>query len=178
MSRFEPELYARALAALGVPAVAEAPVAGETTNEYVIRLVLELVKRFEGFMAHPYLCPAGVPTIGYGSTYYMDGRMVRLGDPPISKETAERLVVLTLKRVYIPAVERQCPGITNPRRKAGLVDFVFNLGEGRLATSTLRRRVNSGLWDEVPPEFRKWVYANGKVLRGLVLRAEARVALV
>ena len=49
----------------------------------MLQIAAELCKQFEGFRAKPYLCPAGIPTIGYGSTYYADGRKVTLQDEPI-----------------------------------------------------------------------------------------------
>nr|WP_240636208.1 lysozyme [Caldimonas tepidiphila] len=143
-----------------------------------VEVAAELCRRFEGFYPRPYLCPAGVPTIGYGATHYLDGRRVRLTDPPISRETAERLLLRQLERTYLPAVLRLCPEVRDVRRLAALVDFCFNLGAGNLQASTLRRRVNADQWDQVPVELRKWVYAAGRRLRGLVLRREAEVVLL
>ncbi len=143
-----------------------------------IEVAAALCRRFEGFYAHPYICPAGVPTIGYGATAYLDGRAVRLTDPPISREAADRLLLLSVQRQYLPAVQRLCPGVTDPARLAALIDFTFNLGAGRLSASTLRRRVNAGQWDAVPAELRKWVRGGGRVLPGLVIRREAEAALI
>lgn len=137
-----------------------------------------LARRFEGLYLTPYLCPAGVPTIGYGATRYLDGRSVQLTDPPISREAAERLLLRQVERTYLPAVVHLCPGLSDPSRTAALIDFTFNLGAGRLKTSTLRRRVNAGDWDAVPTELRKWNKAGGRVLRGLVLRREAEIYYV
>ena len=136
--------------------------------------------RFEGFRSRPYLCPAGVPTIGYGATHYLNGLRVTLKDNSISQEVAERLLVAQLERVYLPAVLRLCPSIVHQdaRRVAAIVDFVFNLGEQRLRTSTLRRVVNDGDWERVPAELMKWVYAAGQVLKGLVIRRTAESDLV
>ena len=58
------------------------------------------------------------------------------------------------------------------------MDFTFNLGAGRLQTSTLRRRVNQRDWTAAGQELRRWVYGGGKVLPGLVTRREAEVALI
>lgn len=142
-----------------------------------VAIAAALAARFEGFRSHPYLCPAGVPTIGFGATYYLDGRRVRLTDPPIGREAATRLLQLTIEREYLPAVRRQCPGVTDPNRLAALVDFAFNLGSANLAASTLRRRVNADDWDGAREQLRRWVRGGGKVLRGLVLRREAEIAL-
>lgn len=141
-------------------------------------VAMALCRRFEGFYARPYLCPAGVPTIGYGATYYADGRAVLLTDPPISKEAAERLLYLHVQRTYLPAVLKLCPGVDSPERLAALIDFTFNLGAGQLRASTLRRKVNAGDWEAVPAELRKWVKGGGKVLPGLVKRREAEAVLV
>jgi lysozyme len=60
-------------------------------------------------------------------------------------------------------------------RLAAIVDFTFNLGAGRLQTSTLRRRVNQRDWENAANELRRWVHGGGKVLPGLVTRREAEV---
>ena len=144
----------------------------------VVDVATALARRFEGLYLSPYLCPAGVPSIGYGATRYLDGRRVQLTDPPISRETAERLLLVQVRTIYLPAVLRLCPGIGDVQRTAALIDFAFNLGPGALSASTLRRRVNAGQWDLVPAELRKWNRGGGRVLRGLVLRREAEINLL
>ena len=83
-----------------------------------------------------------------------------------------------VRRVYLPAVMKLCPAVDKPQRIAALIDFTFNLGVGRLKGSTLRRKVNAGDWEAVPAELRKWTRGGGKVLRGLVIRREAEIALI
>lgn len=80
----------------------------------------------------------------------------------------------------LAATLRYCPVLaTEPEgRLAAIVDFTFNLGAGRLQTSTLRRRVNQRDWEAVATELRRWIYGGGKVLPGLVMRREAEVALL
>jgi lysozyme len=146
--------------------------------ELAILVALALMRRFEGLYLTPYLCPAGVPTIGYGATYYEDGTRVTLHDPTITRERADSLLIWMVRTVYLPQVMRLCPGIDNPNRLAAIIDFTFNLGSGALKNSTLRRKINEGAWDYVPAELRKWVKGGGKVLRGLVYRREAEVVLV
>ena len=145
---------------------------------HAVAVAAALARRFEGLYLTPYLCPAGVPTIGYGATHYLDGRQVKLTDPPISRETAERLLLMQVRTIYLPAVMRLCPGIGDTQRLAAIIDFCFNLGAGALSASTLRKRVNADRWDVVPAELRKWVRGGGRVLRGLVLRREAEVSLL
>jgi lysozyme len=145
--------------------------------DLAILVALALMRRFEGLYLTPYLCPAGVPTIGYGATYYEDGTRVTLFDAAITKERAEALLIWMVRTVYLPQVMRLCPGVDNPSRLAALIDFTFNFGGNALKNSSLRRKVNAGMWAAVPTELRKWVMAAGKRLRGLVIRREAEAAL-
>lgn len=137
-----------------------------------------LCRQFEGFYSSPYLCPAGVPTIGFGATYYEDGTLVSMLDQTISRQRAEALLLWHIERVYLPAVIKLCPGADNPDRLAALIDFAFNLGAGNLKASTLRKKVNSGDWVAVPYELMKWVKGGGKVLKGLILRRTAESKLI
>lgn len=146
--------------------------------QLAIEVAAALARRFEGFYAKPYLCPAGIPTIGYGATYYEDGSAVTLHDAPITRERAEALLLWMVRTRYLPQVIRLCPAVDTPERLAALIDFAFNLGAGALRNSTLRRKVNSGQWVEVPTELRKWVKGGGRVLPGLVKRREEEASLV
>jgi lysozyme len=150
----------------------------ERYQELATLTTVALCRRFEGVYLKPYLCPAGVPTIGCGATYYMDGRRVKLTDPMITMEHAIVLLRWMVATVYLPAVRKLCPGVTDPNRLAALIDFAFNLGVGRLAASGLRRRVNAGDWGRVPPELMKWIRGGGRVLRGLLLRRQAECLLI
>lgn len=143
-----------------------------------VEIAAALARRFEGLYLRPYLCPAGVATIGYGATYYEDGTRVTLHDAPITRERADALLLWMVRTRYLPAVVNLCPGVDTPERMAALIDFAFNLGAGNLRASTLRRRVNAGQWDRVPTELRKWVRGGGRVLLGLVRRREAEASLI
>lgn len=134
-----------------------------------------LCKRWEGFRSAPYLCPAGVPTIGFGFTHYFNGTAVTLNDPPMSREAAEVLLHHFIVRDYIPAVIKLCPSIDTPERLGAIVDFCFNLGASNLRASTLRKKINADDWAAVPGQLRKWVNAGGRTLAGLVLRREAEI---
>lgn len=134
-----------------------------------------LIKQFEGLVLKPYLCSAGVPTIGYGSTFYSDGRRVSLNDPPISKETAEYLLKFTINRTYLPAVVQLCPTLETEEQIAAILSWVYNLGVGALKSSTLRKRILQKDWDSVPTEILKWNRAAGKENRGLTRRRQSEV---
>jgi lysozyme len=142
----------------------------------VPQAAIDLAKHFEGFYrvpkvdpgrAHPYLCPAGFWTIGYG--HLCDPK-----HPPITVAEAESYLAQDLQLALV-ATLRYCPVLaTEPEgRLAATVDFTFNLGAGRLQTSTFRRRVNQRDWVAAGMELRRWIYGGGKVLPGLVTRREA-----
>jgi lysozyme len=138
-----------------------------------------LCKQFEGYRAKPYLCPAGVATIGYGSTYYADGRKVALTDPSMSEPDAAALLLQELHHTYLPGVLRQCPALLTDERKCNaIVDFAYNLGTGRLQTSTLKRKINAQDWDGAKEQLMLWTKGGGRVLPGLVKRRSAEVALL
>lgn len=143
-----------------------------------IEIAEALCIRWEKVVLTPYLCPAGVPTIGVGATYYEDGTPVTLRDPAITRERAMQLLRWMIVSRYLPAVVALCPGIDSPQRLAAIIDFTFNLGSGNLRASNLRRRINTRQWDSVPTELRKWVWAGGMKLRGLANRREAEAAFV
>ncbi len=148
----------------------------------VPQAAIELAKRFEGFEKHvkrgteiaaiPYVCPAGFWTIGYGHLCAQD-------HPPITRDEAEAYLAQDLAKA-LSATLRYCPVLaTEPEgRLSAIVDFTFNLGAGRLQTSTLRRRVNQQDWSSAARELRRWVYGGGKLLPGLVTRREAELMLL
>jgi lysozyme len=144
-----------------------------------LELAASLCRQFEGFRSKPYLCPAGVPTIGYGSTYYSDGRKVTLNDAVISQEDANALLMVELNHTYLPGVLRNCPILATDEKKCNaIVDFVYNLGIGRLQTSTLKRKINSQEWEAAKEQLMLWTKGGGKVLPGLLKRRQAECSLL
>ena len=144
-----------------------------------ISIALELCREFEGFRARPYLCSAGVPTIGWGSTFYLDGRKVTLDDQPISRSQADEMLEMSIRSIYLPGVLRLCPGlIAQPGPLNALIDFTYNLGVGRLQTSTLRKKINAQDWDSSQEQLMRWVRGGGRVLPGLVRRRKAEAELL
>ena len=133
---------------------------------------IELIKRFEGFSAKPYMCPAGVPTIGYGSTRDTDGKAITMQHPPITEAQAKSLLMATLT-TYENAVNRYVKVPLNQNQFDALVDFAYNAGAKNLLGSTLLKKLNAGDYAGASKEFSKWVYGGGKKLNGLVKRREA-----
>ena len=99
--------------------------------------------------------------------------------PPLTEADAEDylatdlLTALNATLCYCPVLATECE-----ERLAAIVDFTFNLGAGRLQTSTLRRRVNQRDWAEGARELRRWVHGGGRMLTGLVARREAEASLL
>ena len=133
---------------------------------------LNLIKTFEGFRSEPYLCSAMVPTIGYGSTWSFDGSRVTLHHRPIDEAEAEILLLREIRNSE-KAVDRLIKVELNENEHSALQSFVYNLGSGRLQSSTLRRKINRGDFEGAADELPKWVRAGGKILKGLVLRRAA-----
>lgn len=146
------------------------------------RQALQLIMDAEGYhkrlpdgRAAPYLCPANVPTIGYGSTRTEDGRRVTLADEPITHTRALELLAWEVAKCE-RAVDRLCPDLP-PLARGAIVSFAYNLGSGALETSTLRRVVNARRYADVPRELAKWRMGGGVVLPGLVRRRAAEAEL-
>lgn len=133
---------------------------------------IELAKRFEGFASRPYICPAGYWTIGYGHLCKPDHQR-------ITQEQGLAYLEADLQKA-LAATLRYCPILAAEpeRRLAAIVDFTFNLGAGRLQTSTLRRRINTRDWSGAATQLMRWVHGGGRVLPGLVARRKAEVALI
>lgn len=136
----------------------------------------DLIKRFEGCKLRAYRCSAGVFTIGYGSTFYEDGTKVKQGDV-ITQQRAEQLFDLIVDD-FAQKVDALVKSNVSENNFSALVSFTFNVGIGNFQRSTLLRKVNANPKDAtIPAEFKKWVRANGEVLKGLVRRREAEAKL-
>ena len=137
---------------------------------------IENIKSFEGFSSKPYLCPAKVWTVGYGSTRGSDGGPVDPDMGVISEAEAESLLVRDLETsegwvcrlVKKPISENQFSALTS---------FTFNVGCGALQRSTLRMKLNRGECQNAADEFPKWRRAGGRILAGLVRRRAAERTL-
>lgn len=145
----------------------------------------QLIAGFEGLSLNPYLCSAGVPTIGYGNTFYPNGRKVTMKDPPITKERAFELLQFVAD-LFAKDVAFLVKSTISQNQFNALVSFAYNLGsdidaddipEG-LGDSTLLKRVNSNPNDGIiAKEFLKWNKSKGKVSNGLTKRRIKESAL-
>jgi lysozyme len=114
---------------------------------------VELIKKFEGCHLTSYMCPANVPTIGYGNTRYPDGKSVKLGET-ISQQRAETMLTLEINRTA-DILEETIPfwAEMNGNQKSALISFAFNLGAyfyGLPSFRTITRVLRNREWDQVP----------------------------
>ena len=156
-----------------------APPAKEPLPPVWLSASLKLIKEFEGCRLKAYLCPAGVATIGWGTTKYQYAPVL-LGDE-ISQEMADGLLQHDIETVFGPGVLHLIPSARSwrPEQVAAIVSFAYNIGLGALETSTLRKRLNAGEppCSAVRQELQKWVHAGEAVLPGLQRRRNAEIAL-
>lgn len=123
----------------------------------------ELIKQFEGLRLEAYLCPAGIWTIGYGHTSGVSPNSfitIQEADEYLHRDVAA--IEMQLNKLNLSL--RQC-------QWDAIVSFVFNVGIGNFKASTLLAKIRINPDDNsIIDEFLRWVYANGKVMRGLQKR--------
>jgi len=143
---------------------------------------LDIIISYEGFSSKPYLDPVGIPTIGYGTTVYPNGKKVTMQDALISKEVA-----LVYKMDHIAKMEKILKSLIkvalSDNRYSAICSLVYNIGIGAFRTSTLLKVINEapgapGIRDE----FMKWNKATDKSgrkieLPGLTKRRKAEADL-
>ncbi len=133
---------------------------------------LDLIKQFEGFRSQLYVDVAGFPTIGYGH---------RVVPPESFPGGVSEPQATTLLAGDVSAAERAIGCLVNVALTQGqfdaLVDFCFNLGAGRLRSSTLLRCLNAGRYDAAAEQLLLWDLARGEMNLGLKARREAELRL-
>ena len=132
---------------------------------------LDLIKLYEGYSSSPYLCPANHWTIGYGAIWGMDDKRVTEDHPDINEDQADYLLRRDVKKSEM-AVLRHIRVPLEDGQFNALCSFVFNLGSGALQSSTLRRKINKGNYIGASNEFKRWIWAGGRKLKGLIRRRE------
>ena len=121
-----------------------------------------LIKKYEKCKLEAYLCPAGVPTIGWGTTIYMNGRKVKLGDK-ITQEEADNLLFWFCSHIVLPK------GQFGVNQKIALYSLIYNIGQGAFDRSKCKKAIEKQDWRTAYKEW-TWTKANGKELKGLVKR--------
>ena len=143
---------------------------------------LDLVKQYEGMRLSPYLCPAGIPTIGFGTTIYPDGTPVTLDDLPITKAKAVSYLKTELDK-YEAKVDELTNGRATDYELAAMTSLAYNIGLAAFEGSSVLRLYNQGKLREASAAFGLWNKARDKndgvlkVMPGLVARRAAESAM-
>lgn len=133
---------------------------------------LTLIKKHEGWRPHWYQDPVGVWTIGWGTTAHVQGvTHPNAPNDPITKRTGGRLLRRALRGAHKAICQHVAVSLTQGQYDA-LCSFIYNVGAGAFADSTLLQKLNAGNEEGAAREFKNWVYAGGKVWDGLVRRRE------
>ncbi|MFO1122509.1 MAG: lysozyme [Hyphomicrobiales bacterium] len=136
---------------------------------------LALIKRFEGFRARAYRCPAGIWTIGYGHTAMAGPPTVTRG-MVLSEAEAEAILRRDVAR-FAAGVRRCLARELTDAQFSALVSFAYNVGLGSFRASSVLRAVNAGDFADVPRRMQMWTKADGQVLPGLARRRAAEAAM-
>ena len=112
-------------------------------DDAVFPLCMPIIKQFEGFRAAPYKDSAGIPTIGYGTIEYPNGKAVTMKDPPVTEAQAEGFLryQMSLKSKTIAAYLQQRATL---HQAAAMLSLTYNIGTGAFKTSTVLRKFNAG----------------------------------
>ena len=129
----------------------------------------DIIKKYEGCKLSAYKCPAGVWTIGYGTTVYPNGKPVKQGDR-VTKEEAEALLLWYIKsKITLPS------GLNNNQKEA-LTSLIYNIGQGAFDRSSLKKAIISKDWKMVYKNW-DWVTGGGQFLKGLAKRRAEELLL-
>lgn len=136
---------------------------------------IDLIKRFETCKLEAYLCPAGIPTIGWGHVGLTTNMPVKFGEK-ITQAWADKLLSNDLND-FCKAVSEAVTVPLTENQFSALVCLCYNIGAGAFKKSTLVKKLNKGDSVGASQEFLRWNKAGGKVLKGLTTRREAEKAL-
>lgn len=155
-------------------------------SEHPLADAYALMHHFEGCRLRPYICPAGLPTIGWGHVilpheddlYGVASRDPVKFDPTfrLAQEAADALFQIDTQR-FIVGVHKRVKVQLTAHQLGALVSFAYNAGLSALGSSTLLKCLNRGNYTAAAEQFERWVYGGGKILPGLVRRRKAERAL-
>lgn len=139
---------------------------------------VNLIKEFEGFRTKPYYDSKGVPTIGFGSTVYPNGKKVTMTDSPVTVQMANQMLLYHLNNEVLPYIKKYITVPINQNQLDALASLVYNIGAGNFATSTVVKRINSKASElDIQKAWKMWNKSGGKILQGLINRREKEFKL-
>ena len=133
---------------------------------------LRLIKGFESFSPIPYVCSGGYLTVLWGHVI----KKGEIFDHPYTEDEGEPILLYDIS-VAERAISRLIHVSLNQNQTDSLGSWVYNLGSGALQASTLRQVINREEFDEAPDQIRRWIFAGGRKLRGLITRREIEARL-
>ena len=136
---------------------------------------LKLIQEFESFVSTPYQDSARVWTIGYGSTYYPNGKPVTGRDKPITREYAETIQRNVISKDFEPVINELlkkeiASGFITQNMYDAIISLTYNIGVNGFKRSSVLRLLKQGDKRNAGDAFLLWNMAGGKVLKGLVNR--------
>lgn len=132
--------------------------------------MFELIKKYEGCKCKAYKCPAGVWTIGYGTTFYPDGSKVKEGDVCTKSEADGLLLWYCTTQIKLPK------GQFTQNQKEALYSLIYNIGQSEFDQSNLKKAIELQHWGKVFKNW-DWINAGGKEMKGLIKRRVDELAL-
>ena len=149
------------------------------TPSNALTIAANIIGFFEGFSAKPYVCPAGVWTIGYGTTFYPNGYAVGPDDDNITKEQAAEYMAVVLNKAFIPYLQKiPTWGQMNANQKAAIMSFAYNLGAHFYGDTDNFNSITKALstkenWYDVPRALSLYVNPGSSFEEGLRRRRKA-----
>lgn len=135
----------------------------------------ELIKQFEGCKLTSYKCSAGVWTIGWGNTFYNDGKRVREGETITQNEADYLLQWYCDNHIKVPTMTNILHN-GNHNKVWAVQSLIFNIGQTAFDKSKLKIALEKNDIGEI---FKEWNYINvgGKASLGLIRRRLAELTL-
>jgi len=139
---------------------------------------IDFIKKWEGFCPKPYKCTSGVPTIGYGATFYTNGKKVTMQDREVTEVQASGMLATMVANNFEKYVDSYVTAEVNQHQFDAMVSLSYNIGVGAFKKSTLLKKVNVNPNDpSIADEFMRFKYSAGKVSQGLLNRRKEEVAM-
>lgn len=137
---------------------------------------IDLIKKYEGFRSRSYVCPAGIRTIGYGTTR-INGHAVQRGMSCTEEQAGEWL--RKDANDFLDQIDNMIknPNTLTQNQVDALASFVYNVGIGNFKKSTLLKHINDGFMVLAADEFKRWNKGGGQVLGGLTARRKEEAEL-
>lgn len=139
---------------------------------------IALICEFEGFVPNVYDDGVGVATIGYGSTFYLDGRKVAWGDPSISEPEGRKMMEAIAEKDFWDVISRTIPywDEMNDNQRSALLSFAYNLGAhfyNSPGFNTISGTLRNKAWNDVPSALSLYCNPGSPVEAGLRRRRKA-----